>query len=190
MTIEALGSIGELVAAIATIATLFYLAMQIRHSSEATRGASQQALIDTSFDASWELGRNVELARVVGAGLLDFDALDDRDKTTFTFIVQRYVGNLEKGLRLRERGLIDGETVDSVANGVLMVVRSPGGAKWWQVYRAGAATIVVEYLDRRMADPAENQIGWDELWPYWARWVAQDRRHDEHADKTAAEQQT
>ena len=55
MTIEALGSIGELVAAIATIATLFYLATQIRHSSEATRGASQQALLDTSFDASWSL---------------------------------------------------------------------------------------------------------------------------------------
>ena len=190
MTIEALGSIGELVAAIATIATLFYLAMQIRHSSEATRGASQQALIDTSFDASWELGRDVELARVVGAGLLDFDALDDRDKTTFTFIVQRYVGNLEKGLRLRDMRLIDGETVDSVANGVLMVVRSPGGAKWWQSYRAGAATIVVDYLDRRIADPDENQITWDELWPYWARWVARDHGNDESADETVVERQT
>jgi hypothetical protein len=190
VTIEALGSIGELIAAIATIATLFYLAMQIRHSSEATRGASQQALIDTSFDASWELGRDVELARVVGAGLLDFDALNDRDKTTFTFIVQRYVGNLEKGLRLRKMGLIDGETVDSVANGLLIVVMSPGGAKWWQGYRAGAATIVAEYLDRRIADPDANQISWDELWPYWARWVTQERRQDEQADKIVVEQQT
>ena len=121
MTIEALGSIGELVAAIATIATLFYLAMQIRHSSEATRGASQQALIDTSFDTSWQLGRDAQHAWVVGAGLQDFDALSDRDKTIFSLTVQRYVGNLEKGLRLREAGLIDRETVDSVANGVIMV---------------------------------------------------------------------
>jgi len=187
VTVEALGSIGELVAAIATIATLFYLAMQIRHSSQATRGASQQALLDTSFDTSFELGRNVEHTRILGAGLLDFDALDDCEKTTFALMVQRYVGNLEKGLRLRETGLIDGDTVDSVANGVLMVVRSPGGAKWWQSYRGGAATIVTEYLDRRMADPTENPIGWDELWPYWARWVTQDRGHDEHADKAAVE---
>jgi hypothetical protein len=181
VTIEALGSIGELVAAIATIATLFYLAMQIRHSSEATRGASQQALLDTSFDVSLELGRDVEHARVIGAGLLNFDALGDRDKTLFALMVQRYVGNLEKGLRLRKAGLIDSETVDSVGGGVLLVLRSPGGARWWQSYRVAAAPIVVDYLDRRIADPAENPVTWEEIWPYWARWVANERANDEPA---------
>ena len=179
MTIEALGSIGELVAAIATIATLFYLAMQIRHSSEATRGASQQALLDTSFDASWELGRDAEHARIVGAGFLDFEELNDRDKTIFALTVQRYVGNLEKGLRLREAGLIDSETLDSVGGGVVMVITSPGGAKWWQSYRAAVAPLVVDYLDRRIAEPIENRITWDQLWPYWARWAAKDRAKDE-----------
>ena len=124
MTIETLGNIGEFVAAIGTIATLFYLAMQIRRSSEATRASSQQSLLDTGFDATFELGQNVELARIVGAGLLDFDSLDDRDKTSFSFLIQRYVGNLEKGLRLRKAGLIDRETLDSVGDGLLSVSRS------------------------------------------------------------------
>ena len=179
MTIEAIGSIGELVAAIATIATLFYLAMQIRHSSEATRAASQQDLLDTSFDASWELGRDVELARIVGAGLLDFDGLDDRDKTRFSHLVQRYVGNLEKGLRLREAGLIDREALDSVGGGVIVVIKSPGGAAWWQSYRAGAADIVTDYVDRRIAE--DIPISWDEIWPYWARWAEKDRADRESA---------
>jgi hypothetical protein len=153
--------------------------MQIRHSSQATRGASQQALLDTSFDASFELGRNVEHTRILGAGLLDFDALDDRDKTTFAFMVQRYVGNLEKGLRLWEAGLIDRETVDSVGGGVLLVIRSPGGAKWWQSYQVAVPPIVVDYLNQRLADPGDTSMSWEEIWPYWARWVAKDRAHDE-----------
>jgi hypothetical protein len=190
LTIESLGSIGELVAAIATIATLFYLAMQIRHSAQATRGISQQALIDTSFDASWELGRDVDLARVFGAGLLDFDALNDREKTIFALTAQRYVGNLEKGLRLLETGLIDGETVDWVGGGVLIVIRSPGGANWWQSYRAAVAPLVVDYLDRRIANPDENPIIWDEIWPYWARWVAKDRADGESADRPDVGRQT
>ena len=151
MTIQDLGSIGEFVAAIATVATLIYLAIQIRHNSEATRGASQQALIDTSFDTSFELGRNVEHLWILGAGMQDFESLTDRDKTTFAVVVQRYFGNLEKGLRLREAGLIDQETLDSVGAGVLLVLRSPGGARWWESYRVAAARIVVDYLDHRVA---------------------------------------
>ena len=53
-------------------------------------------------------------------------------------------------------------------------------------YRAGAATIVADYLDRRIAEPDEDQISWDELWPYWAAWVEKDREND---GKQAADQQ-
>jgi hypothetical protein len=91
------------------------------------------------------------------------------------------VGNLEKGLRLREAGLIDRETVDSVGGGVLLILRSPGGAKWWQSYRVAVPPTVIDYLDQRLADPSETPLSWDEIWPYWARWVAKDRGHDEPA---------
>jgi hypothetical protein len=37
MTIQDLGSIGELVAAIATVATLVYLALQIRQNTESVK---------------------------------------------------------------------------------------------------------------------------------------------------------
>jgi hypothetical protein len=180
VNIGALGSIGEFIAALATLATLFYLATQIRRSSEATRGASQQALLDTTFDASWELGRDPEHARIVGAGFLAFDALSDRDKTIFALTIQRYVGNLEKGLRLQAAGLVDRETVDQVALGVVVVIRSPGGAEWWNDYKPAAAPIVVQYLAERLATQ-NNDPTWDQLWPYWARWAASESSNDETA---------
>ena len=41
MSIQELGSLGELVAAIATLATLIYLALQIRHNTNAVAGATE-----------------------------------------------------------------------------------------------------------------------------------------------------
>ena len=58
MTIEAVGSIGELIAAIATVATLFYLAVQIRHSTEVTHrqaALDRAATLTSPFFASSEL---------------------------------------------------------------------------------------------------------------------------------------
>ena len=51
------------------------------NGTEATRAASQQALLDTFFAAGWEVGRDLELARMTGAGLVAFESLDDREKT-------------------------------------------------------------------------------------------------------------
>jgi len=44
MTIQDLGNIGELVAAIATVATLVYLAIQIRSNTIAVRSAAAQSV--------------------------------------------------------------------------------------------------------------------------------------------------
>ena len=51
-TIQDLGAIGELISAIAVVATLFYLAVQVRHgkesidaNSELLRSQSRQALV-------------------------------------------------------------------------------------------------------------------------------------------------
>ena len=118
MTIEAVGSVGELIAAIATIATLFYLARQISQGADMIRAASQQALLDTFFEAGTEFTRDDELAILIGGGLLDFEALDDRAKTKCSLTLGRFSGNLEKRLRLREGGLIDRDTRDSVTNGM------------------------------------------------------------------------
>ncbi len=50
MTIQDLGSIGELVAAIATLATLGYLAVQIRQNTRSMRAAAFQASTTRASD--------------------------------------------------------------------------------------------------------------------------------------------
>lgn len=50
MSIQELGSIGELLAAIATILTLIYLAMQIRQGARATKAGIRQSMTDNQIN--------------------------------------------------------------------------------------------------------------------------------------------
>ena len=47
MSIQELGSIGEFIAAIATVVTLLYLAIQIRQNTRAVRGSTIHAMTDS-----------------------------------------------------------------------------------------------------------------------------------------------
>jgi hypothetical protein len=171
VTIDGVGAVGELIAAIATVATLFYLATQIRQSTGVARAASQQALLDTFAEMSAELYRDRDLAQLVGSGLMSFEALDDSDKTIFMLVLSRYVVNLEKGILLQSAGLIDQETFEGVAAALVASVRTPGGDQWWStVATKMSSPLVVQYVDAKIAEGAIGSAAWNENFPFWARW--------------------
>ena len=75
MTIQELGSIGELVGAVATIATLVYLATQIRQNSKIITASTAASTRERQIEVSRIIGTNVEAARVWRVGLSDRAAL-------------------------------------------------------------------------------------------------------------------
>ena len=83
MTIAELGSVGELVGAIATVATLAYLAIQIRSTTRAVRTASAQS-VHESF-ATWYrmLAADSELSDLTTKGLRDYSSLTESEKGRF-----------------------------------------------------------------------------------------------------------
>ena len=83
MTIEDIGSLGELIGAIATVATLFYLAGQIRANTGAVKSAAAQS-VHENF-ATWYrmLASDPELAQVLTDGLRDYSTLSESGKARF-----------------------------------------------------------------------------------------------------------
>ena len=63
MTIQDLGSLGELIAAIATVATLIYLATQLRQNSNQLKGDAIVAINNTEEALVEDLRDDEELAR-------------------------------------------------------------------------------------------------------------------------------
>ena len=87
MTIQDLGSVGELIAAVATVATLVYLAVQIRQNTRALGHASESAMLD--YGNSWRnnLIQNPEITELYRKGLLDPNALDPIEKLRFRMLL-------------------------------------------------------------------------------------------------------
>ncbi len=68
MTLQDLGSIGEFVAAVATLATLIYLALQIRQNSESVKSAAAQSVLASLNEALQSAAAMPDLSRVVTLG--------------------------------------------------------------------------------------------------------------------------
>ena len=95
MTIQDWGAIGEIVGAIAVVATLIYLAVQIRqntqqisHSIEATRIASLERNIQSANRMRELLIRDRGLAELFLAGMRELDALHGADKMRFELLLR------------------------------------------------------------------------------------------------------
>ncbi len=68
MTIQDLGSLGELIAAIATVATLVYLAIQIRQNTTSSRTATYQNIVSTGIELGITFARDESFADLFARG--------------------------------------------------------------------------------------------------------------------------
>ena len=148
MNWDAIGAIGEILGAVAVVATLFYLSYQIRQSTRSARASSRQILIDTFYDHSWKMGSDAELNTIIRAGLSDFDALSDEDKFRFNNLIARFEGNLYNGILLYEDGLLDEETLHEIGDRFVESLATKGGKAWYE--SVGRLTPrVAQYVESR-----------------------------------------
>ena len=84
MTIEDLGNLGDLIAAIATVATLLYLAQQIRRSSKSVEGSSVQAILELEITT---YALKAQYANVYRRGCANILDLDDDERVIFEQLV-------------------------------------------------------------------------------------------------------
>ena len=90
VTIQDLGSFGELVAALATVATLIYLAVQIRQNTQTTQAASFHAIYDSMNHVNVAVIQNSELTRIWLAGSEDRSTLNPEERHKFDFTLLSY----------------------------------------------------------------------------------------------------
>ena len=86
MTIQDLGSLGELVAAIATIATLFYLAVQIRGNTRSVGAAAFQSGVDGINHLNNLLAHDESMARIMRLGNDSLENLTEDERLRYGFI--------------------------------------------------------------------------------------------------------
>jgi hypothetical protein len=158
---DALGAIAELLGAIAVLATLAYLSIQIRANTSAVRAESRRSNASQNASFAAVLGSSKEAASVFRRGLIDPDALDPDEKTQFTGLFTMLILAISNAFAEYELGIIDDESLESSSASLLVMLETPGGHDYWKTWRYASTPGFRSFVDAKRRDhqatPAAQQ---------------------------------
>ena len=143
MTIEDLGNLGDLIAAIATVATLLYLAQQIRRSSKSVEGSSVQAILELEITTNAFKAQYANIYRRGCANILD---LDDDERVTFEQLVSAEMSLFSSAYIQVQNGLMDDDAAFD-RDWIRFYLKQPGFQEMWSEIKIAYSSEFCEHLD-------------------------------------------
>jgi hypothetical protein len=157
MNLEALGNIGDFVGGIAVIATLVYLAIQIRQSNrlveQSTQIAHAQALREANSTQSslLAIAQDAELSKIIGSGLVSYNGLSSDEQLRFTFafgsLISALATNHSQQVTL---GILKDSRISTQVQSLKGFLGAPGGKEWWEIFSAQYSDGFREYVKEQV----------------------------------------
>jgi hypothetical protein len=127
MNWEAIGAIGEIIGALAVVATLAYLAQQVRTQNRANEMASFDGLMDGFNQFNSMLATDKGLYRLFMTGLNHPEKLDDDEAGRFTALFRMHINSTHKIFEAYKRGAFPEQLWRDFAAQAADMWYSPGG---------------------------------------------------------------
>jgi len=132
VTLQDLGSVGEFVAAIATLVTLVYLAIQIRQNTNMARGATFQQVSAAHSALTEQFYRDPELTRIFVSGVSGLESLSEGDRARFQFMAISFFRTLENLHHQGRKALIDDQDWEGHRESFFRAVSGTDLEGWWR----------------------------------------------------------
>jgi hypothetical protein len=131
MSWEAVGAIGEVVGALGVIATLGYLAVQIRQNTASVRASTAQAMFEASAGLHDLCAADSELGRIFLRGAEDQGNLKPGEQVRFHFLMMSFLRRLENIHHQGVSGRLHEDDWSGLRTSALGVLAQPGARAWW-----------------------------------------------------------
>lgn len=154
MTIQDLGSLGELIAAVATVVTLAYLAIQIRENTKAIRSESRGRISSQVQGYASIIGGSTEVASVFTRGLAGMRALSPEEQNQFAFLFSMIVNQMHDAHLEYRLGVGSKENLEANSTNTLGLLQTPGGRDFWRANATAFGTDFQSYVDAAIGDDA------------------------------------
>ena len=156
MTLQDLGSIGELVGALATVVMLAYLAVQIRQNTRQL-SLNAKSMEAASGDAWMQYGvtfrgnfiHDPAVARLFREGLSESSPLSEDDQFRFHFIMLDAFTTFQTAVTRRRAGFMDDDTWHFQGATLAVFLAAPGFYTWWPLGRRILGPSCVEFVESR-----------------------------------------
>ena len=150
MNIMELGAIGELVGGIAVIATLVYLALQVRQNTSAIRATSAQAFADSINQMNIGAASSDEAAHFVRLIYEDPSALTEDQRTRADFGALAICRTYESALLQVELGTYDPQTTEMIRKQIQRTFALDYFREWWHRRQFDFTDRFVEFVEREL----------------------------------------
>ena len=145
MTIQDYGAIGEIIGAIAVVATLIYLSLQLRQYNKGLRSSTVHTTM-REFNQINISQLDPSLAGLVDKGLVDLDSLTQVEKYQFSWIMRTYVNIWDNMYQQYLEGACPESYWLPYAKQAKTILETPGG----KLYRSNNTLTegLYSYLDK------------------------------------------
>jgi hypothetical protein len=133
---EFVGGIGGIIAAIAVVASLVFVGVQIKASVRQASVDSYSTITELWTNFTNTVAANDESWRVFYAGIRDYDALSEADKARFNFLIGMYFGIQDTVMVHEDLGVWKNtETYQRILEESYRMFRMPGVQSWWRQHQ-------------------------------------------------------
>ncbi len=136
MNWTAIGAVGELLGAIGVIASLLYLAKQMRNGAQDARRAAAQAVFSKMSKVFETTSSNPQLAGVFLRGTKALSSLSPEEAIQFSSLLLTVTRPYEELLHYKHAGEVEDWVWESVELLTLPILTTPGGLEWWAKRRS------------------------------------------------------
>ena len=128
MNWEAIGAVGEIVGAIAVVATLIYLAVQVRHASGVSKANAYREIHQDVGQLFGDIMSDPELYAIWRIGLIKGEPLSDEDREKLGMMLYRLFGAIDAGYHSR---WLDPEIEKFVSKSLGAFLELSAVQGWW-----------------------------------------------------------
>jgi hypothetical protein len=154
---DALGAVAELLGALGVIATLGYVALQVRQNTASTRSSSYQSAITAVSEWSRGIGLDPDASRIIVSGNRDYSSLPAEDKVRYGFLTVSILRNFENIYYQHKQGAIDEELWVGWSSRIRAFAGQPGFQIWWQESKSPYSDEFVRFLEpEHVSDPGSH----------------------------------
>ncbi len=167
-TAQLLGNFGEFFGAIAVVATLGYLAVQVRYSRQATEANTRSMRSSARFEAGkcWteeaiRLALSPDMASIVATGFEDASRLDDNHRQRFIAWNLQHFFMADMFYQQYVEGVLPEDIWRAHERIMIGTLQTEACVRLWDAGRLTVSSGFKEYLDRLRADTPAGSWSWE-----------------------------
>ena len=155
--LEDLGNLGDFIGGIAVIATLLYLAMQIRQNTRSLRSAALDSSVQHFANRQMAIAQDPDLADLVERGSSGYHGLQGVEKRRYRAYLLGHLKEIESSFFKHEQHLLPHSQWEGLQAGLVYSFGRPGWRQCWKQINPVFSEEFRKFVDEVIASRVKSE---------------------------------